>query len=726
MLRSSLSLSRTLNAKSIAGRSGVQWPTVTQRSTTVAGRRYIADAKTPDPNTKKSIHDSDTIVLPGSQSATATTTIPPAPVLNPVSVDVPTPASPSSSTSIPPTNISRVPPSPPGGKVQTAPPTSIPPPTTPPTPPKGPSTPENLPSSPPPPPPSPPKRKPRRFRRFLIALTLLGGFGYAGGVYYSLVSDNFHDFFTEYIPFGEDAVLYFEERDFRRRFPNASDAANRPPTRNEGNRVTIPSKSGLSWTVSEDSGKSGSDLQGKGRHMSALEQKKDDVQQNPSSATPKEKKQTVEAAKKEAPPASADPSPVEKQAKIKLDNKETQKPVSKQGRSMEEKPKKAETTEKELPKMAPIETIDILKVPHTDEPIVQDLVKTINDIITVVNADDASSKYSSTLSKAKADISAVTGKIITLKDIEQKAAEEKIKSSHEDFDKAAKELVRRLEDEMRDQEARWKDEFEAEREKISQSYQERLKTELERSQQVAEQRIRNELLEQAIELKRKFISDVKDRVEHERNGRLSKLTELSSNVSELEKLTTDWNSVIDANLRTQHLQVAVEAVRSTLEKADSPRPFVRELAALKEVASDDPVVNAAISSINPSAYQRGITTSAQLIDRFRRVASEVRKASLLPENAGVASHAASFLLSKILFKKSGLAVGNDVESVLTRTETLLEEGNLDEAAREVNGLHGWAKTLSKDWLAEVRRVLEVQQALDVISTEARLQSLRID
>ncbi len=508
-------------------------------------------------------------------------------------------------------------------------------------------------------------------------------------------------------------MLYFEERDFRRRFPNASNAANRPPSRNEGNRVTIPSKSGLSWKISENSGQNGSDLQGKGRHMSALEPKIDVAQQNPSSATPKEKNQAVEAAKKDARAANADPSPIEKKAKAEPENKKVQKADSRQEQSKEDKSKTGETPENKLPKMAPIETIDILQVPHTDEPIVQDLVKTVNDIITVVNADNASSKYSSTLSKAKADINTVLGKIMTLKETEQKAAEEKIKSNHDEFDKAAKELVRRLEDEMRDQEARWKDEFEAEREKISQSYQERLKTELERSQQVYEQRLRNELLEQAIEMKRKFISEVKDRVEHERSGRLSKLTELSSNVSELEKLTTNWNSVIDANLQTQHLQVAVEAVRSTLEKAESPRPFVRELAVLKEVASNDPVVNAAISSINPTAYQRGIPTSAQLIDRFRRVASEVRKASLLPENAGVASHAASLLLSKVLFKKSGLAVGDDVESVLTRTETLLEEGNLDDAAREVNGLQGWAKTLSKDWLAEIRRVLEVQQALDV-------------
>ena len=95
------------------------------------------------------------------------------------------------------------------------------------------------------------------------------------------------------------------------------------------------------------------------------------------------------------------------------------------------------------------------------------------------------------------------------------------------------------------------------------------------------------------------------------------------------------------------------------------------------------------------------------------MASEVRKAALLPDNAGVASHAASLVLSRFMFRKSGLPIGDDVESILARAELLLEEGNLDDAVREVNSLTGWAKTLSRDWLAECRRVLEVQQALDV-------------
>jgi mitofilin len=78
----------------------------------------------------------------------------------------------------------------------------------------------------------------------------LGTFGFGGGVYYSRVNDNFHDFFTEYVPFGEDAVLYFEEREFRKRFPKIADRT--PPQRIIGDTIKIPSQSGVSWKVSED------------------------------------------------------------------------------------------------------------------------------------------------------------------------------------------------------------------------------------------------------------------------------------------------------------------------------------------------------------------------------------------------------------------------------------------------------------------------------------------
>lgn len=537
------------------------------------------------------------------------------------------------------------------------------------------------------------------------------------------------------MPFGEESVLYFEERSFRKRFPHARHIHGRvePPSRSDAKNVTIPQKAGLSWRVKDEGEQAGSDLTQKGRHMSALDTNtsgktgSEGAQQQPKDVATKEKSAAVKKAKKDASPPAPGSSTETKEAG-KSAGKTDPKPEPKSEPKPDTQP---ETTaqpspaapspksDPRPPAIPPVTQVSLLEVGNAEEPLVQELVKIVNDIITVVNADsaEASNRYSAPINKAKDSLASVGKKILELKEAERKAAEEKINQVRKEFEEGAKELVRRVDAARQEDDAKFREEFETEREKISRNYESKLKTEIERSEQLAEQRLKNGLAEQAIELKRKFISDIKKLVEEERNGRLSKLSDLSTNVDDLQKLTSNWNGVIDSNLATQKLQVAVDAVRAALSSGtagdDRPKPFVREMAALKLVANGDPIVDAAIASVNPTAYQRGIPSLAQLIDRFRRVASEVRKASLLPEDAGIASHAASLILSKALFKKQGQPQGSDVESVLTRTETMLEEGDLDGAAREINTLNGWAAVLSKDWLQDCRKVLEVKQALDV-------------
>ncbi|KAK8074748.1 MICOS complex subunit mic60 [Apiospora hydei] len=639
MLRSSLRSVRAVGNAPIASAVNRQWQPAITSTVRVAGRRFYAD--------EKRIDDSK---LPKSETTTSVASE--LPTLNTgsevASKDVPlTPPEPEAIASSAAT----------GAKLPT-------------------------------PPPTPVKKKKgffRRLRNLVLTLMILGTVTFGGGVAYSRISDNFHDFFTEYVPFGEQAVLYFEELDLKKRYPRSL-SGNSSRSKDTGAEVKIAPQSGASWRVA-DSGERTSSAVGK----SSL------------------KKETK--SKGEAKPVSEAPAKVVESAPTK----QTKSAGSYKAPEVDEPSR-----------FPPASPIDPLTVKDAEDPVVQDLVKMLNDIITVVNADNADDRFSSTIGKAKNELNKIGSKIRALKTQAEEEAASQVASRVNEFDTAANELVSRVEKALVAQESAWREEFEAEIKRLHETYNSRIQTEMEREKLVNEQKLTNKLLEQAVQLKRQFQSEIKKSVEAERQGRLGKLDQLSGAIKELEQLTTGWNDVVDMNLRTQQLHVAVEAVRASLEDTEHPRPFVRELVALRSIASDDDVVNAAIASINPTAYQRGISNPSQLIDRFRRVASEVRKASLLPEDAGVASHASSWVLSKVMFKKQGLAAGDDVESILTRTQTYLEEGNLDSAAREMNGLQGWAKTLSKDWLGEVRKVLEVQQALDVISTEARLQSLKVE
>lgn len=609
----------------------------------VCTQRYFADEKTPASQVPKP---------PASETNTASTSQTPSPTLE-TDIDA---------KSIPAENVPLTPPAPED---------------------LGAVTKEE--KSTPPPPPAPPAGKGffRRLRNYVLTLVLLGAVAFGGGVWYSRINDSFHDIFTEYVPYGEQAVLYLEEAEFRKRFPNISNRGT-GARRDTGEAVRIPAQSGMSWRVA-DSGEPA------GRQSSAVDKtiaaKKETKAKEPQpKAQPKVVTPKPEEPKKAAPVVAAPVAAVP-----------------------DFKPPEVNEPSR-FPPTAPLEPIYF---PNVNEPVVQDLAYMLNDIIAVINADGAHSKYGSSIEKAKSQLKKVTSEIDQIKAKVESDAAARVKERVQDFDKAANDLVTRVESAMAAQEVGWQREFDEEIKKLKEVHDQRIKLMTERERQVSEERLNNKLLEQAIELKRLFAKEIQQRVEQERDGRLGKLEELSKSVKDLEKLAGGWNEVIDTNLRTQQLHVAVEAVRASLQDAAHPRPFIKELVALREIAAEDTVVNAAIASINPSAYQRGIFSHQDLTDRFRRVATEVRKASLLPEDAGVASHASSLLLSKVMFKKQGLAAGDDVESVLTRTQTFLEEGDLDNAAREMNGLTGWAKTLSRDWLGEVRKVLEVRQALEV-------------
>ncbi|KAF8422488.1 mitochondrial inner membrane protein-domain-containing protein [Tirmania nivea] len=547
-----------------------------------------------------------------------------------------------------------------------------------------------------------PKKK-HRLRNALLLFTTLTSLSFAGGVYYSLKSDNFHDFFTEYIPFGEEAVLYFEDREFRKRFPNA--LARIGPKR-EHVKITIPQRSGATWKIyePEDTSPNTSDLGTVGPHIKS-------TGLPPPEPKPMEgeKAQTKVVSNEPIKPTIIDEKPI---------------PASSGPEKVEAAQKIASERAPEKPAPAPIKRIAPLEVSQDSDPAIKDLAKIVNSIISLANDPKDASVFDSAVSKAKSELERLNGILFGSKKEAQDMVAQKLHEQELEFAKVAQGILSRVDQEAEQIGRHYQEELERIKENLANTYREKLKTELDRTAQVSEQRTQNELLEQAIELKRRFIKEIKDRVEEERNGRLGKLKELAETIKELEAVTSKWADVVENNFKTQQLHVAVEAVRNVVEDPLQPRPFIRELAALKEVAENDEVVRAAIASINPKAYQRGVSSHAQLTDRFRNVRGEVRKAALLPEDAGVAGHAASWLLSKMLFKKSGLAIGEDVESILTRTETLLEEGDLDNAAREMNQLTGWAKALARDWLREARLLLEVKQAIDVIGVQARLQALK--
>ena len=230
-------------------------------------------------------------------------------------------------------------------------------------------------------------------------------------------------------------------------------------------------------------------------------------------------------------------------------------------------------------------------------------------------------------------------------------------------------------------------------------------------------RLREAIIAQGIELQRRWIREVKVKVEEERGGRLARLDELATGLKRLERLALDNSTYLDENIRVHGMWTALRAMQAAVD-APERKPFREELRILRHiaVAKDDTVVSAALESLEQSdAPDVGVEPLADLTTWFTTsVAPRVSNVALVPDqDAGVLSYLTSHLLSSFQFKRHGLTPGSDVLSVLSRAEYYINEKDLDSAARELNQLSGPAKELLHDWLDAARRRLEVQQALEV-------------
>ncbi|GAA5983103.1 hypothetical protein JCM11641_004913 [Rhodosporidiobolus odoratus] len=381
-----------------------------------------------------------------------------------------------------------------------------------------------------------------------------------------------------------------------------------------------------------------------------------------------------------------------------------------------------------LPLLAPA-----IKDVVTSEPLIGELASTIDSLAKYVEKNDATSSAgaATVLSGAQKDIKSLAARLEAIKKQEEDKLQAQLKQQAGEYSslllKAEKELVERLDTQEED----WKKAFDQERSNLVSAYKEKLDKELSTQQEIINQRLREEVVAQGIELQRRWVQEIRLRVEQERSGRLAKLEELESGVRKLEKVAKDNEEVLGEAVRARRIFTAVRALE---HKVETGLPFAAELAALQRLAQTpstpnspfaDSLLTLALSSIPSQVASSGVSSFSALAARFSQsVAPQLKKVSLLPENGGVLEYLTSYVASHALFEKQGWADGEDVVSTVARAKFWLANKDLDLATREVNSLKGWPKALAADWLKQARSHLEVKQALEVAEREATAESLK--
>ncbi|EIW57692.1 uncharacterized protein TRAVEDRAFT_65422 [Trametes versicolor FP-101664 SS1] len=395
------------------------------------------------------------------------------------------------------------------------------------------------------------------------------------------------------------------------------------------------------------------------------------------------------------------------------------------------KPESSEKKSEPAPPPAPLPLIaPAVAELGGSEPVIAQLATVIDDLASYLNTNPtAADKARDILDTAKIDLTQLATRFDEVRETERKKLEASLDEQARECMQSLMELEMSAQDKLDTQEESFKKFFEQERAKMIQEYRQKLNSELQTQSEIINERLRNEVVAQGIELQRRWIREIKVRVEQERGGRLAKLDEIATSLKRLERVALDNSSYLDENIRVHALWSALRAVHHTID-ASERKPFREELRALRHVAAarEDPVVAAALETLEASEVPDiGVEPLADLTTWFTSsVAPRVSSVALVPDqNAGVLSYLASNLFSSFRFQRHGLVEGSDVLSVLARAEHHLNEKDLDSAARELNQLKGPAKTLLSDWLDAARRRLEVLQALQVVETEATLASLLV-
>ena len=350
------------------------------------------------------------------------------------------------------------------------------------------------------------------------------------------------------------------------------------------------------------------------------------------------------------------------------------------------KPKKASAPAKPAPP-APLPLVaPSVSSLSAQEPVLGQIASTIDSLAGFLNTTPAAiandGPIKAVLQTAEMDLKSLGDRLEKVKAEEHQALAERLEKQKQEYQVQLEGKERDLWDKLGQQEEDWRSAFDAERQQLVGAYRSKLEAELETQKEIINERLREEVIAQGIEMQRRWLRDIKMRVEKERGGRLARLEELSGSVKTLEKVTMENDEYLSESLQVNTLWSAIRATQSA-----EGRPFTEELRALKELSTADSTIATALSSIPAETASTGIAPLHALSAWFTtKLAPRIKMAALMPDNGGCIAYAASSVLSPLLFSRSGFSLGEDVMSVLNRADFYLNQKDLDRATREINQL----------------------------------------
>ncbi|CAL1269703.1 unnamed protein product [Larinioides sclopetarius] len=269
---------------------------------------------------------------------------------------------------------------------------------------------------------------------------------------------------------------------------------------------------------------------------------------------------------------------------------------------------------------------------------------------------------------------------------------------------------------------------------LKEDFENELRQQLRRQAAAHADHIQEVLKVQEQELERKFSLDLEEKLLHQKGVFIS---EMSGNMSRLKGILAFLKAKSEfdkASKKAQALWLACQAMshKISADNAGNPFPLGKDIAAVKIAADDESeFINAVLAGIPTEAVNRGVYNNEVLKERFQDVKRVCRKVALIDENNDslyryFLSYLQSFLIvDAVSIPKEELegkvAVDPsewDTFDILSRVSYCLKINDLEQALRYANQLKGEPRIVAKDWMDEVKLLLETQLAVKALLAHA--------
>ena len=243
----------------------------------------------------------------------------------------------------------------------------------------------------------------------------------------------------------------------------------------------------------------------------------------------------------------------------------------------------------------------------------------------------------------------------------------------------------------------------------------------------------NEVALLSIKQVEEFNKILSQKLDNERQGRLSKLEALNESVQGLTEAIDQVDKLVMKSEVLSQLALLTTLLKNKLHAGDQASITIdAELSRLKTLCDILPgkpskcckkngpqLLDVVVTQLDKLASQQLVLSNEQLYNRWSLLQKDLSTSSLLPPNAGILGHISAKFFGFFLLDKAGAPVDNDMESVIARVSQNLRLSKLDKAVEEVVSLKGWPRVLCDEWVHEARKKLEIETLVDALDCEIR-------